>query len=213
MSTNFRIPQGRDGSRHWVAAACVLLASIAGRADANEEAVAVVARLQEALVEVASIEPPLSLEQRYERLEPVITGAHDLTQMGRLTVRRFWRDWSETERAGFIDVFERLSVTSYASRFAHIRPGTFEIVGSEPAGDDRVEVRTLIHRVDDEDVSMVYLLQLEGGHWRIINVFADGASELSIMASEYFDILESGGYEDLIDEIASEVEAMQKQGV
>jgi phospholipid transport system substrate-binding protein len=213
MTKRVQVVQSAAGRRQWLAAVCLLLASLPARAAANDDAVAVVSGLQEALVQVASIEPALSLEQRYERLAPVIVEAHDLRLMGRLTVRRFWRDWSDAQRAAFVDAFERLSITTYASRFATIQPDTFEILGSKPSGEDRVEVEAVIHRRDDEDVSMVYLLQSDGERWRIINVFADGASELSVMASEYFDILESGGYDDLIAEIESQIDAMREKGV
>ena len=125
--------------------------------------------------------------------------------MGRITVRRFWNDWSDAQRQTFLDAFERLSVATYASRFAGIGPDTFAIVSSEAISDDSVEVNAVIHRQNDTDVSMDYTLRLEDDRWRIINVVADGASELSRMASEYFGILSSGSFDDLIADLESRI--------
>jgi phospholipid transport system substrate-binding protein len=186
----------------------VLLASSSGAAPVDD-AVAVIERLQAALVATAVLEPDPGQDARYERLAPVVTETHDLETMGRLTVRRFWRDWSEAERASFSRAFERLSIATYASRFAGVGPETFGIVGGVEDGEDRVEVQSLVRRKDAEDVPIDYLLQQQDGGWRIINVFADGASELSLMASEFYAILESGGFEALLDEIESRIAALE----
>jgi len=169
-----------------------------------DDAVAVVGRLHAALLEVAAIEPAEDLATRYAALAPVVRETHDLTTMGRLTVRRFWRTWSEAERESFLEAFEALSITTYASRFASIGPDTFGISGGEQVSDNRVEVRAVIHRRDADDVSMDYTLQPVDGHWRIVNIIADGASELSLMAAKYYDILESGNFDDLIAELEAE---------
>ena len=171
------------------------------RAAPADEAIAVIERLHGRLVEVAATEPAPSLERRFEALAADIRETHDLTTMGRLTVRRYWRGWSEDQRTAFSDAFERLSITTYASRFANIGPDAFAVIDAAEAGDDVYEVNAVIRRSDAADVPMRYQLQLDGENWRIINVFADGVSELSLMRSEYFDILESGGLEALLSEL------------
>jgi phospholipid transport system substrate-binding protein len=85
---------------------------------------------------------------------------------------------------------------------------TFGIVGGAESGEERVEVKSLVRRKDGDDVPIDYLLQGGDGSWRIINVFADGASELSLMASEYYAILESGGFDALLAEIEARIAAL-----
>ena len=181
-----------------------MLFATQAHAAAEDDAIAAIERLHASLIEVAETEPALSLQQRVELLSPVIGETHDLTAMGRLTVRRYWRDMSEMERVEFVDVFERLSITTYASRFASIGPETFEILGA--VIDDRyVTVEAIIRRDDGDDVPMDYQLELTGESWRIVHVVADGVSELSLMRSEYSEILDSGGLDDLIVEIESQI--------
>ena len=189
-------------------ATAALLAPVVGAAPVDE-AVAVIERLQGALVATAALEPDPGHPGRYDRLEPVIVATHDLQTMGRLTVRRFWRDWSEAERASFSEAFMRLSIATYASRFATVGPETFGIVGGAEDGEDRVEVQSLVRRKDGDDVPIDYLLQSRDGNWRIINVFADGASDLSLMASEFYAILEAGGFDALLREIEARIAALE----
>ena len=186
----------------YAAAALWFFATSSGAAT-EAEAVAVVDGLQSALIDAAT----LDLDDSIDALDGVVRAAHDLATMGRRTVnRRYWRAWSEAEQDRFIAAFARLSVTSYASRFANVTPETFEILGGALNADGRAEVQTVVHRADgSDDVSLDYLLQLVDGDWRIVNVFADGVSELSLMASEYFSILESGSLDDLVLELEAQV--------
>jgi phospholipid transport system substrate-binding protein len=196
-------------TRWTITARLALVAALAwlplAHAAPGDDAAAVIARLQSSLVEVAAAQPALTLEQRFDALAPVVRETHDLTTMARLTVRRFWRRWSEEQRASFGDVFGRLSITTYASRFANIGPDTFAILGASEAGEDLYDVDAVIRRRDDDDVPMRYQLGRDGDSWRIINVFADGVSELSLMGSEYFDILENGDFDDLIAELERQI--------
>lgn len=165
----------------------------------------VVARLHSALIEVAGAEPAPELGQRIELLGPVIRRTHDLATMGRLTVRRYWRGWSEEQRAVFLDAFERLSVATYANRFSGISADTFELIDTEVLSNQQAEVHALIRRPEADDVSIDYLLRDAGEGWRIVNVLADGVSELSLMGSEFFGILEAGGFSALIEELESRI--------
>lgn len=194
--------------RLWVLA---IAASLAARTVAADEAADVVAGLHQALVEVAAIEPTLDLDQRAERLAPVVTSTHDLATMARLTVsRRFWRDWSEAERGAYTEAFERLSVRTYASRFASIRAGQFQLLGSEPLADDRFEVMAAIRRdAPLEAVPMDYTLQRTEAGWRIVNIVADGVSELSLMSARHFDILESGDFDELLADLERQIAELE----
>ena len=185
--------------------ACLTLFATLVPAAAEESAGEVVERLHQALVDMASVEPMPDLAERIALIAPVVRETHDLAGMGQFTVRRGWRTMSEDERDEFVEVFERLSLTTYASRFASIGPDNFEILRSEATGDQGATVEAIIRRNDGDDVPMEYLLELQGENWRIVHVRADGVSELSLMRSEYSGLLQSDGFSSLIAAIESEI--------
>ena len=203
------IPRGlRRAARRLVIAlvpALGLATSLATAAD--DEATAVIERLHRALVDVAATEPAPTLEQRYTRLEPVVLATHDLHRMGRFSAGRHWRAWTESERAAFIDAFTRLSIASYASRFASIGPENFEILGSEAIG-DQFEVNARIHRPEGDPVALDYVLERSDDAWRIVMISTDGVSELSMKRAEYGGILAEGGIDDLLAAIQSQIDAL-----
>ena len=187
----------------------VLILVARSHAAPAEDATAVIERLFLALVTAAATEPAPALDQRTEMLAPIIESTHDLATMGRITVRRFWNGWDDAQRQRFVDAFGRLSVTTYASRFANVGPDRFAILGASQVDENRVEVNASIRRQDADDVAMDYLLQLDDTGWRIVNVEADGVSELSLMRSRYFGILDAGDLDDLIATIEDEIEALR----
>lgn len=192
-----------------VAAACSLLGLTAAVAGDESSPTAVVESLHAGLEAAAAA--PLDLEQRYDRLLPLIERTHDLPYIAELTIRRAWRDLSEADRLRFVAAFERLSVMTYASRFAGVAPGSFEEYGvTDPeAGSGRIEVRSAIVRDDGSKVPLDYLLHETGRGWQIVNILADGVSDLALKRAEYQKMLDTGTVDDLIAAIDAQTAALE----
>jgi phospholipid transport system substrate-binding protein len=174
--------------------------------NANDgDAVAVVERLHAGIV-AAAADRDSTVEDRYAALEPLIESTHDLESIARLTVRRQWADFTDDERRRFLAAFERLSVMTYASRFAGVGEGTFEIAGRGDAGRGRIEVNARIIRSDADPVPLDYVLEESAAGWRIVNIFADGVSDLALKRAEYQRILAQGSIEDLIVHITAQAD-------
>lgn len=204
----------RASSRCWqrfssIAVVLVLMALPAGVLSASplDDAIAVVDRLHSALISAAAT-TGADTESRYAMLYPVIVETHNLPAIAQLTVRRYWRDWTVSEREAFVSAFEDLSVMTYASRFSAVGADSFEIVGSHVDG-DRIEVNALIKRNGGEDVTMDYLLRRDGDNWRIVNILAEGVSDLALKIDEYTSVLETGTVGDLIGYLEAQTESLR----
>jgi phospholipid transport system substrate-binding protein len=53
------------------------------------------------------------------------------------------------------------------------------------------------------------LLQQDGDDWRIINIVADGVSDLALKRAEYQRLFASGGIEGLIAEIERQTDRLE----
>jgi phospholipid transport system substrate-binding protein len=204
---------GTTNTAHFFAATIGIVAFAAvGRAFAQPaeapavpaEPAEVVAALHEGIV--AAAHPDRTVEQRYAELEPLVERTHDLPYIAELSIRRHWAGLTEEQRQRFLAAFRRLSVMTYASRFATVTAETFEVLGSEDAGNGRVQVHAAIHRADDPDVSLDYQLHEVDGSWKIINILADGVSDLALKRAEYARVLGTGTIDDLIKELESQTE-------
>lgn len=171
---------------------------------------AVVETLHAALVEAAQPDAAsLSPAARYERLYPVVTATHDLAYIAELTIRRQWRELDADQRARFVAAFERLSVMTYASRFEAVGRDTFRILSVSDPSAQRVQVDAEIVRREDRNVPLEYTLEDRGAGWRIVNIFADGVSDLALRRAEYQRILADGTLDDLIAHIESQTAALE----
>ncbi|HZF31992.1 MAG TPA: ABC transporter substrate-binding protein [Gammaproteobacteria bacterium] len=187
------------------AAALALVATTAtafGAELATDTPGATIATLHRGLVDLSAKQPNASLDERYGALVPLVEATHDLPYIAEFALRRQWPTLSAADRERFVAAFERLSVMTYASRFKNVTPATFKSTGSATAADGgRMQVATAIARPNAADVSLEYLLQQRPDGWKIINIVADGVSDLALKRAEYQRILASGTLDDLIKEL------------
>jgi len=173
---------------------------------------ATISALQAALVETARALGNATVAERYRALEPAIVETHDLPYIAEFALRRQWASLAADEKERFIAAFQRLSVTTYAARFGKVAPDAFRPPeAGQPDASGRVQVASAIERPDQADVSMDYLLQRdEQGRWRIINIVADGVSDLALKRAEYQRVFAAGGIDGLIAELEQQTQRLER---
>jgi phospholipid transport system substrate-binding protein len=193
------------------AVAGVLAADPGGAAEIQTDSpVATIASLQQGLVEAAR-DKSATVEERYAKLEPLIVATHDLPYIAEFALRRQWSSLAAEDRQRFVTAFQRLSVMTYAARFGEVAADAFRpIVAGAPDANARVQVTTAIEREGQTDVSLEYLLQQDGEKWRIVNVVADGVSDLALKRAEYQRVFSSAGLDGLIAELEEQTQRLQR---
>jgi phospholipid transport system substrate-binding protein len=171
---------------------------------ATDSPTATVTTLQQGLIAAAS-EANATLEQRYAALEPIVTATHDLPYIAEFALRRQWASLSETDRARYVAAFQRLSVMTYAARFKAVGANTFRPITEAPADSaGRVQVSTAVARAAEPDVSLEYVLQQDGPSWRIVNIVADGVSDLALKRAEYQRLFMGAGLDGLVADLEAQ---------
>ena len=176
---------------------------------ATDSPAATVASLQQALL-AARDKRNATVEERYRALEPAIAATHNLPYIAEFALRRQWPMLTGEERQRFVAAFQRLSVMTYAARFGNVARDAFRpIEAGAPDPNGRVQVTTAIKREGQPDVTLEYLLQRDGEGWRIINIVADGVSDLALKRAEYQRVFASGGIEGLIAELEQQTDRLE----
>ena len=165
--------------------------------------------LHDGLISLSLEETSGGLAQRFQRLEPLIVATHDLPFIAEFSVRRHWARFDDEERDAFLQSFQRLSVMSYASRFVALSEDTFRIQESRVLGSGRVQVIASITRAEAPDIPIEYILNQNDAGWRIINVVADGVSDLALKRAEYQRVLGEGSVADLLEVLEQQIVALQ----
>ena len=186
---------------HRLLALALLL--FAGHAAADDAAArAVVEHLHEALL--GAMQSGGTAEARRTALAPVIEQSFDFDTICRIFTGRYWKDTSDEQRARFVDTFKRLSIATYAANFKSYAGERFETVGAE-ADKDSLIVRTTLHTGDGDEVSLNYLLRQNNDTWRIINVVAQGVSDLSLKRADYTAVIKAEGIDSLVNRLEKKI--------
>ena len=168
---------------------------------------AVVQRLNTTLLDVMQSADALGYQGRYEKLDPVLRSTFDFAFMAKIAVGRAWNDLDKQERTDLVELFSRMSIATFASRFDGYSGERFEIFGEKPGPRDTIIVDDRIIRPDDPEVGLNFVLKeaaddADTESWRIIDVMLDGKfSELARQRAEFSSVLKNGGYDDLITAI------------
>ena len=203
-------------ARSLVAASLLLGAPLAARAADTAIAIdtpeATIATLQHGLQALSQQSPHATVDERYKALEPIVLATHDLPYIAEFALRRQWPQLAEADRARFVAAFQRLSVMTYAARFVNVGPTTFRPIAVTPATEPgRAQVTTGVARAGQPDVAFEYLLRQGSSGWRIINIVADGVSDLALKRAEYQRVLGGGTLDTLIKELETQTERLRQR--
>ncbi|MGI9258372.1 MAG: ABC transporter substrate-binding protein, partial [Gammaproteobacteria bacterium] len=149
-----------------------------------ETPLASVTALHEGLI-AAGRDERASVHQRYQLLAPIVSATHDIPFIAQFATRRYWGDFNSEQREVFVEQFSRLSSMTYAARFVSVSTDTFHIEKTEELTSGRAQVMATIRRDAQPDIPIEYLLHETPTGWKIINVIADGVSDLALKRAEY----------------------------
>jgi phospholipid transport system substrate-binding protein len=184
-----------------VASVCVLgVAPLSEQvyAAANDPAAIQIESLHTALLKSMQAGPRVPLTDRYRNLEPVIEQVFDLPLMTRLSIGPSWAKFSQEQQQVSLGAFRRLTIASYAVNFREFDGEKFEIEDIVASRGVYKVVQAHLISPDDTPASLTYQMHEAGGVWKIVDVYYDGVSELTMRRSDFGAALASGGIPVLI---------------
>jgi len=171
----------------------------------------IIDKFQTELIHVMKDGKKLGYAGRYEKLEPAVLNSHDLLKIARIVVGKEGEKLTEEQQKKLADVFTRISVASYAHNFKDFSGEEFIIDSEEETKNGGVVIHSHLTIPDDKPVKFDYMLKEKGASWRIINIIANGVSDLALKRSEYTAILQRDGFDALISQINEKIDNYAKQ--
>lgn len=179
---------------------------------AAEQPSSTVERLHSTLLSVMKEAETLGFEDRYQELLPVITEEFDLPFVAHYTLGSSWDELSEEQQHQFIETFRELSVSNYARNFDGYSGQHFTIEKETPLPRSRIRVRSkLIDPNGGSSVVFDYLLRKTDNRWRIVNVIANGVSDLAVKRAEYRHIIKADGFDSLLSKLKEKIALYRQQ--
>ena len=178
-------------------------------ASATGPAVKVVEKLHAELLGVMKQADKLGYKGRYQRLAPVVTASYDLPFISKVVVGRFWRQLSPEQKKQFADTFTRLSIATYAHRFDGYSGESFKTISAEELNGGRLLIKTVLVKSNGERVELDYILHQNSDQWQIVNVIAQGVSDLSLKRAQYTSYLKKNNFDRLLQKINEKIKSYE----
>ena len=177
---------------------------VIGSAGANEPS-EVVKALQSSLVEVMKEGETLGYQGRYEKLEPVVVGCHDIPYVARLIVGKYWKTFDNQQRSRLVKTLRQLSIATYADRFDGYSGEQFIFTSQKELPRGKMLVETKFTKSDGQKLQFNYVLRKTGDQWKIVNISVDGVSDLALKRAEYMSLVKNDGYPALINKMEDQI--------
>lgn len=196
------------GCRAWTLTLAVVVLTCGAPRAADpqlEAAEEVVQSLHEALLASMKAGDELDFEQRVQRLRPVVERTFHFAVITRFVLGPQARELEAEQRQRIVEALAALSARQYARHFDRYGGEQFVHVESSTRGAGRVLVATELVKGDGERIPLDYVLQRHEGRWGVINVIADGVSDLALKRAEYAGKLRQDGFPGLIEHLREQI--------
>lgn len=194
--------------RATLAAGLALAAPAMVRAQAGDPAASRMAAYDDAVVGV--MKARLDLAHRADRFGAIVTTYYDMPAIAALVVGSSWPQATSAQRNAAIAALTRHSALSLARNFAKYDGERFTVAPNVASrGTSRivaVTIGTAGGPAGGGDTRLLYQLRQASGEWKIVDVIADGVSQLAVQRADLARTVATGGVPALTRRLA-EVDA------
>ena len=168
-----------------------------------------ISQLHEALINLMVIANSTNYEDRYKYLEPIIENNFDMDLISKVVLSRYWKTIDEKNKIKFVDLFKKLTISTYVSRFNSYDNQIFKNISIDQLKENRFFVKTEFKKSGKNPISFNYIVQENNEKWRIISVIANGVNDLSLKRAEYASIIKKDGFDALISKLEQKIDDSQ----
>jgi phospholipid transport system substrate-binding protein len=190
-------------------ASLVLTLSVPAAASNTDPASKVIEKLHAELLGVMRQADSLGYKGRYQRLAPVVISSYDLPFIAKVVVGRYWSKFTAKQKEQFVKTFTKLSIATYANQFSGYSGERFKTISTEQSTRGRIIIKTVLIKSNGEEVELDYILHQKESQWQIINVIAEGVSDLSLKRAQYTTYLKKEGFDALLEKLNEKISSYQ----
>jgi phospholipid transport system substrate-binding protein len=172
---------------------------------ASPPAVDVIENFHSALLAVMKDGQKIGFKGRFDQLTPVITASFDLPFIAKTAMGRHWDTLDPSQKSRFVETFRRLSIATYAANFDSYSGERFKVVSEKELDHAQFQVRSQLIKSAGGEVSLDYILRPVDKQWRIINVIANGVSDLALKRADYTQFLKTNVFDALLGKLNEKI--------
>lgn len=155
----------------------------------------------------------LGCEGRIKLLQPAVETAFNLPFVAERTLRRSWKTLDAAQREQFTALLRSSFVTTYATEFAAPGAVSFATGSTEALANGDALVHSTLTPRGQGGITLDYVLRPQGNGagsaWQVVNVLADGVSDLALRATQYDGLLKSEGFDALTAKLTAQTQMLK----
>jgi phospholipid transport system substrate-binding protein len=152
-----------------------------------------------------------SCADRMQKLGAAIDKDFDIPYLAQRILRRHWDALTDAQRSQFISVFRELVVATYVTNFSEYDGEAFSTAATQNMNGGFKNVQALLKPTSGDTVHFDYVLHQSPEGWRIVNVIADGVSDLAVRSTQYEQKFQEKGYDGLVAALREQIAKAKEQ--
>jgi phospholipid transport system substrate-binding protein len=118
---------------------------------------------------------------------------------------KYWESLNDEQRSRFVEAFTELSIATYAANFDRYSGERFKTISEKEVSGGRILVQSELIKSNGGQVHLDYLLHRTAGQCLIVNIIAEGVSDLALKRADYSAFLKSKGFEALLKKLNEKI--------
>ena len=187
--------------------------TFASEAVANNSVTEEVKKTVDEVVRIVSdkeMKKPGAKQERRAALRNAIGSLFDYEAMTKRAMGANWKKLSTSQKSELTGLFMTLLENSYANKIESYNNEKVVYV-REDLDKEYAEVKTKIITTKHDEYSVDYRLMNEKGKWRVYDVVIEGISLVSNYRSQFGQIMNDKGYDELISKLQAKNKEIKKR--
>jgi phospholipid transport system substrate-binding protein len=181
-----------------ISCACAGTVGRVARTSASAIPSTVVASFDHSLLMTMKAGGKAGMGTRYAIMLKAVKRTFDLPFIGKLVLGHYWGTFSPAQRSDFMRLFARLVAVTYAYNFNGYNGQVIKVERSVTRAGNAFVYTAFFKPGSGHRHSFDYVLRKDGNRWLIVNIVADGVSDMAIKREEYQNFLRHRSFSDLM---------------
>jgi phospholipid transport system substrate-binding protein len=183
-----------------------------GAPTTNKTPASVVSRFDQSLLATMKAGKSAGMLKRCAIMRNAVRSSFGLPFISRLVLGHYWNSFTPAQQMRFMHLFSRLVAATYAYNFNGYGGQEIKIDRSLVRGNNAYIYTTFFTPGHGHKHQFDYVLHHSGSRWLIVNIVADGVSDMAIRRAEYQAFLHHGSVPALLNAIQHQYKMLLKMG-
>jgi len=145
------------------------------------------------------------IRERRAKIRQVVLQRFGFTEMSRRSLGRYWNERTPEERTEFVRLYTDLLERAYIDRIDGYTGEQVVYLGESIDG-DYSEVRSKIVTKRNQEIPIIYRLQLASTNWEVYDVIVEGVSLVNNYRTQFSKIIRTSSYQVLVKKMQVKLE-------